>query len=66
MARPERGAAGSSKLTDVALVRTFMDDSKIYRFPGHGVNIDTTAREPEETAQLILDAINAQLQETQT
>ncbi|KAM3436336.1 hypothetical protein NHJ13734_005106 [Beauveria thailandica] len=50
--RPERGAAGSSKLTDAALVESFMEDSHIYRFPGLGVEIDTTARGPEETAQV--------------
>ncbi|KAM3436360.1 hypothetical protein NHJ13734_005130 [Beauveria thailandica] len=48
----ERGAAGSSKLTDAALVESFMEDSHIYRFPGLGVEIDTTARGPEETAQV--------------
>ncbi|KAM3469757.1 hypothetical protein MY5147_006843 [Beauveria neobassiana] len=62
--RPERGAAGSSKLTDAALVESFMDDSQIYRFPGLGVEIDTTAREPEETARLILDAMRAQVEES--
>ncbi|KAM3434219.1 hypothetical protein MY4824_005558 [Beauveria thailandica] len=68
--RPERGAAGSSKLTDAALVESFMEDSHIYRFPGLGVEIDTTARGPEETARgpeetarLILDAMKAQVEE---
>ncbi|KAM3566200.1 hypothetical protein ARSEF4850_000868 [Beauveria asiatica] len=61
--RPERGAAGSSKLTDAALVESFMEDSHFYRFPGLGVEIDTTARGPEETAPLILDAMKAQVEE---
>ncbi|KAM3502222.1 hypothetical protein MY10362_004995 [Beauveria mimosiformis] len=60
--RPERGAAGSSKLTDAALVESFMEDSQIYRFPGLGVEIDTTTRGPEETARLILDAMKAQVE----
>ncbi|OAQ97402.1 hypothetical protein LLEC1_02672 [Akanthomyces lecanii] len=64
VARPERGEKGSSKLTDVELVRKFMEDSKIYKFPDLGVDIDTTAREPEKTAQLILEAMEAQLRET--
>lgn len=64
MARPERGEKGSSKLTDVELVQKFMDDSKIYKFPGIGVDIDTTASTPEETAQLIREAMEAQLRET--
>ncbi|OAA75213.1 hypothetical protein LEL_07201 [Akanthomyces lecanii RCEF 1005] len=62
--RPERGEKGCSKLTDVELVRKFMDDSKIYKFPGIGIDIDTTARVPEETAQLIREAMDAQLRET--
>ncbi|XWW94053.1 hypothetical protein V2A60_001995 [Cordyceps javanica] len=61
--RPERGAEGCGKLTDVALVQRFMDDSTIYRFQGRGVDIDTTTRPPEETARLILEAMRAQLQE---
>ncbi|ATY62358.1 hypothetical protein A9K55_008656 [Cordyceps militaris] len=66
VARPERGAAGCGKLTDVALVARFLDDSTIYRFPGRGVDIDTTGREPDETALLIQEAMRAQLQEAQT
>lgn len=65
VARPERGEGGSSKLMDVELVSKFMADSKIYRFEGLGVEIDTTTREPEQTARLILEAMKAQLQQQQ-
>ncbi|OAA59971.1 hypothetical protein ISF_05982 [Cordyceps fumosorosea ARSEF 2679] len=65
VARPERGAAGCGKLTDVALVSKFMDDSTIYRFPGLGVDVDTTTRTPAESAQLILEAMKSQLAEGQ-
>ncbi|KAJ3486928.1 hypothetical protein NLG97_g6517 [Lecanicillium saksenae] len=60
---PERGRAGRIKLMDVKLVSKFMNETKIYRFEGLGVEIDVTSRKPEETAQLILETIQAQQEE---
>lgn len=53
---PERKEAGG-KLTDAAVVADFLDTCTLFRFEGLGVEVDTTTRAPEETAGLILEAM---------
>lgn len=56
--RPQR-QEGRNKLVDAEMIAGFLDTLEIFKFPGLGIDIDTTELAPEQTAQLILEAMEA-------
>jgi hypothetical protein len=52
----ERRNSGTTKLTDVAIMKGIMEQEVIFQFEGHpGLAIDNTHKSPAEVAREILD-----------
>lgn len=54
--RPQRQEE-RNKLVDGEMIAGFLDTLEIFKFPGLGIDIDTTELAPEKTAQVILEAM---------